>query len=145
MMLIRQCSATALIKGVFSGELSVGPSSPGLWRMGQKQKSSSDESEELLNILLQYCRSYWSDLSVSNLHWSWTWHLIALVSVTGCQGFIGPFPSAFLDKRCVKNWCKDRTRKQNSKSFFESTGQDSPGGLAGKKKGEPLWKEAHPL
>ena len=25
----------------------------------------------------------------------------------GCQGFIGPFPSAFLDKRCVKNWYKD--------------------------------------
>jgi len=25
----------------------------------------------------------------------------------GCQGFIGPFPSAFLDKRCIKNWRKD--------------------------------------
>jgi hypothetical protein len=25
----------------------------------------------------------------------------------GCQGFIGPLPSAFLDKRCIKNCCKD--------------------------------------
>jgi hypothetical protein len=25
----------------------------------------------------------------------------------GCQGFFGPFPSAFLDKRCVKNCRKD--------------------------------------
>jgi hypothetical protein len=38
----------------------------------------------------------------------------------GCQGFIGPFPSAFLDKRCVKNWCKDNEGFYNSKFSFNS-------------------------
>jgi hypothetical protein len=28
-------------------------------------------------------------------------------TTAGCQGFIGPLPSAFLDKRCLKNWSKD--------------------------------------
>jgi hypothetical protein len=23
----------------------------------------------------------------------------------GCQGFTGPYPSAFLDKHYIKNWC----------------------------------------
>jgi len=27
-------------------------------------------------------------------------------SKVGCQGFIGPLPSAFLDKYIIKNWCK---------------------------------------
>jgi hypothetical protein len=27
---------------------------------------------------------------------------------TGCQGFKGPFPSAFLDKKIEKNWRKDK-------------------------------------
>jgi len=31
----------------------------------------------------------------------WSWHLTSYCShETGCQGVIGPFPSAFLDKRC---------------------------------------------
>jgi hypothetical protein len=37
----------------------------------------------------------------------------------GCQGFIGPFPSAFLDKRCVKNWCKDNDGIQIVKFLFK--------------------------
>jgi hypothetical protein len=28
-------------------------------------------------------------------------------TTAGCQGFIGPLPSAFLDKRCLKNCHKD--------------------------------------
>jgi hypothetical protein len=27
----------------------------------------------------------------------------------GCQGFCGPFPSAFLDKQKIKNWRKGKS------------------------------------
>jgi hypothetical protein len=41
----------------------------------------------------------------------------------GCQGFIGPLPSAFLDKRRdsyrdVKNWRKDSDQNFRSPNFF---------------------------
>jgi hypothetical protein len=36
---------------------------------------------------------------------------------TGCQGFAGPLPSAFLDKQ-IKNCCKDKTGRLNSKIIF---------------------------
>jgi hypothetical protein len=32
---------------------------------------------------------------------------LKLQANAGCQGFFGPFPSAFLDKRCCKNCGKD--------------------------------------
>jgi hypothetical protein len=50
-----------------------------------------------------------SDLSVPIFHRDGVGTLLSAYSASaGCQGFIGPFPSAFLDKRCVKNYCKDR-------------------------------------
>ena len=30
---------------------------------------------------------------------------LAPFALRGCQGFIGPYPSAFLDKNYIKNWC----------------------------------------
>ena len=53
-----------------------------------------------------------------------TLHAIAKQLNAGCQGFIGPFPSAFLDKRCCKNCSKDSIQKSIfpnpvvKKSFF---------------------------
>jgi hypothetical protein len=37
---------------------------------------------------------------------------------TGCQGVIGPFPYAFLDKRFEKNWTKDKPRFEKGKINF---------------------------
>jgi hypothetical protein len=65
-----------------------------------------------------------SDLSVPIFPSGWSWHLtfyqrrkqrIAMLIVAGCQGFNGPFPSAFLDKRCCKNCGKIKTFFQISK------------------------------
>jgi len=66
-----------------------------------KQKSSPGKSGELLKIC---CLIYWSvssDSSAPNIS-GWNWHLIQTFIWTGCQGFIGPLPSAFLDKNSVK-------------------------------------------
>lgn len=44
-------------------------------------------------------------------------------TVAGCQGFIGPFPSAFLDKFPItigikKNWCKDKGQNKLDANIF---------------------------
>jgi hypothetical protein len=47
----------------------------------------------------------WSDLSVPVFPPGWSWHLtfgLRTQTLAGCQGFNGPFPSAFLDKKCIK-------------------------------------------
>jgi hypothetical protein len=38
--------------------------------------------------------------------------------ILGCQGVIGPFPSAFLDKSITKNWRKVEMRKLIYQIFF---------------------------
>ena len=49
--------------------------------------------------------SAFSDLSfpshIQHAQKRWSWHLIncMIVCTIGCQGFFGPFPSAFLDKK----------------------------------------------
>jgi hypothetical protein len=50
---------------------------------------------------LYFCKSHSSDLSIP-LRAGFGTLLPAVKRKTGCQGFIGPFPSAFLDKRCSK-------------------------------------------
>ena len=48
---------------------------------------------------------------------------VAGATEAGCQGVIGPCPSAFLDKRCVKNWRKDNARIGFCKFVF-GNGED---------------------
>ena len=43
--------------------------------------------------------------------------LFRFLNGTGCQGFAGPLPSAFLDKQ-IKNYPKDRPATQISKNYF---------------------------
>lgn len=94
------------------------------------QKKSSSDSQTSFWICLEDISKPVSDLSVrfwtaASLHRyatytsvvvnaiepRWSWHLTQaviylLLPCAGCQGVIGPFPSAFLDKRCLKNCCK---------------------------------------
>jgi hypothetical protein len=54
--------------------------------------------------------SSWDLTYLSRFSSGWSWHLTFRLRRklnAGCQGFFGPFPSAFLDKRCCKNCCKD--------------------------------------
>jgi hypothetical protein len=60
------------------------------------KKSSPDKSEEL-TIFLRNIMKLESDLSVAHFR-AMELAPYHAVSVTGCQGFKGPFPSAFLDK-----------------------------------------------
>jgi hypothetical protein len=36
-------------------------------------------------------------------------------NAVGCQGFPGPLPSAFLDKKCLKNCRKDKAEIESAK------------------------------
>jgi hypothetical protein len=67
----------------------------------EKAKSSSDKSEELECFLNEVSKAD-SNLSFPDLRRGWIWHLVPIETGTGCQGFIGPLPSAFLDKRNFK-------------------------------------------
>jgi len=42
-------------------------------------------------------------------------------NISGCQGVIGPFPSAFLDKWITKNWCKVEDRIWICQIFFRNS------------------------
>jgi len=58
-----------------------------------KRKKLPRQSEELFQ---KYCVCDISKLFPTYLSLAgWIWHL---VQMNGCQGFTGPFPSAFLDK-----------------------------------------------
>ena len=79
---------------------------------GGHKKSSSGESEELSTILVNDCRAvnltYLSCTSACSVR-DGIGTLYRWLNETGCQGFNGPLPSAFLDKRCKKNCCKSNT------------------------------------
>src|SRR5580658_9267503 len=76
------------------------------------KKNSSDQSEELSIFFVDIIKLV-SDLSVPIFHRDGVGTLLSACNLArytasaGCQGFFGPFPSAFLDKRCCKNCGKD--------------------------------------
>jgi hypothetical protein len=73
--------------------------------LGQGHKKSSSDSQKSLNISrcdnkafnLTYLSRYIQRDGVGTL---------PRFRGTGCQGFFGPFPSAFLDKRCIRTAAK---------------------------------------
>ena len=84
-----------------------------------------------LNIVIRYCPAgVW--LICPDSPSGWSWHLTATFGAgAGCQGFFGPFPSAFLDKRCCKNWRKYRTQS----SIFPNSAPDFCPALPGARPG----------
>jgi hypothetical protein len=77
--------------------------------IGRSKKNSSD-SQKSFEYVVFYIVKPGSDLSVPIFHRDGVGTLLSVCDIqtsAGCQGFFGPFPSAFLDKRCVKNWRKD--------------------------------------
>ena len=69
-------------------------------RTEPKQKSSSDESEELFKYVVDSIVEAIDLTYLSPIFIGAGRGTLSHFHVTGCQGFIGPFPSAFLDKRC---------------------------------------------
>ena len=61
-----------------------------------KQKSSPGKSDELLNIFCVLLKAW--DLTYLSLALTKAGVGTLQKNLAGCQGFIGPFPSAFLDK-----------------------------------------------
>jgi len=65
-----------------------------------------------------------SDLSVPIFHRDGVGTLLSAcyllrdAASAGCQGFFGPFPSAFLDKRCNKNCPKGKIILLKLQNFF---------------------------
>src|SRR5579859_472371 len=75
-------------------------------------KKNSSDSQKSFEYDVNYIVKPGSDLSVPIFHRDGVGTLLSVRECdprtsAGCQGFFGPFPSAFLDKRCSKNCGKD--------------------------------------
>jgi hypothetical protein len=87
------------------------------------KKNSSDQSEELSIFFVDIIKLV-SDLSVPIFHRDGVGTLLSACNLArytasaGCQGFFGPFPSAFLDKRCCKNCGKGKIIRLKLQNFF---------------------------